>query len=101
VRLTSLGLVLTLLLSVAGPSLGGAQEAHVQQAGEAVARPAGAQVLTDPVSGERYVEVRPTQVIERGRWAVPSWLVWGLAAVVTLTGAGVLVRRLTRARRGH
>ena len=58
-------------------------------------------MLTDPVSGERYVEVRPTEVIERGRWAVPPWLVWGLGAVGILTGVVVLTRRLTLARRGR
>lgn len=78
-----------------------AQAPEAQGAGEPGPAPSAAPVLTDPVSGERYVEVRPTEVIERGRWAVPPWLVWGLGAMATLTGVVVLTRRLTLARRGR
>lgn len=79
----------------------GASLAQAQAVGDDAPAPSAAPVLTDPVSGERYVEVRPTEVIERGRWAVPPWLVWGLGAVATLTGVVVLTRRLTLARRGR
>ncbi len=77
-----------------------ASETAAQTEGEA-AGAAAAPVLTDPVSGERYVEVRPTDAIERGRWAVPAWLVWCLGGLATVVGGAVLTRRMTRARRGH
>ena len=114
VRRSSLGVavmvVLGLLVSVGGtaqlvvPGVASAQAAGEQDpAGnvEGETPPAGAPVLTDPVTGERYVEVRPADVIERGRWAVPAWLVWCLGGLATVVGGAVLTRRMTRARRGH
>ena len=102
--------VLGLLVSVGGtaqlvvPGVASAQAAGEQDpAGnvEGETPPAGAPVLTDPVTGERYVEVRPADVIERGRWAVPAWLAWCLGGLATVVGGAVLTRRMTRARRGH
>lgn len=88
-------MVLVLGVSLCAP----ASEAAAQAEAEAPTTDA-APVLTDPVSGERYVEVRPTDAIERGRWAVPPWLVWCLGGLATVVGGAVLARRMTRARRG-
>ncbi len=58
-------------------------------------------MLTDPVTGERYLEVHPEEALAQGRWPVPPWTVWLAGAVALLAGMGVLGRRAARARQGR
>lgn len=58
-------------------------------------------VQTDPETGERYVEVHPTEPLAQGRWPVEAWLVWTVGALGALGAAVFLLRRVRRAPRGR
>ena len=67
----------------------------------AVAAPgvgAQAPVLTDPETGDRYLEVRPDSELERGRVSVAPWVVWTVSGVAVLLAAAFLIRRATGSR---
>ncbi|MCB9626657.1 MAG: hypothetical protein H6725_04735 [Sandaracinaceae bacterium] len=96
------GRVLALALALGCCALSGvsalAQEAPPAAAQEATSGDSP-RVLTDPETGERYVEVHPSDALARGRWSVDPWLVWGVGALAAVAGAAVLARRAVRSRR--
>lgn len=56
------------------------------------------EVLVDPETGERYVEVRPEEGLARGRWPTDRLVVIGVVSVLVLLAAGALARRVSRSR---
>ena len=51
-------------------------------------------VHTDPQTNEQYRLQRPEEGLRRGRWSVPSWVVWSGGASLVLIAAGALLHRI-------